>query len=103
VLVQYEYENPATRKKVNGLQVDASKRPGAPSTSFDGAMMAQTVLRYHHGAPKEKDGAIGLRHLLFPDGAPMAVMAFLGANGGRQWGDFSDQSHTRAKGAARLQ
>ena len=41
-------------------------------TNFDGAVMAQIVLRHHYGAPKEKDGAFALRHHLFPDGAPMA-------------------------------
>jgi hypothetical protein len=28
VLVQYEYDNPATRKKVIGLRLDPTKRPG---------------------------------------------------------------------------
>ena len=30
VLVRYEYDNPATRKQVDGLRVDANKRPPPP-------------------------------------------------------------------------
>jgi hypothetical protein len=39
---------------------------------FDGAVMAQHTLRRHQSVPKEKVMAQGVRHLLFPDGAPMA-------------------------------
>jgi hypothetical protein len=39
---------------------------------FDGAVMAQTVLRRHQSVPKEKGDGVWVRHHPFPDGAPMA-------------------------------